>query len=193
MIKTFKCFLLCAVLALTGCESKPPFELLDVTGADFGRDFALTDHRGQPRTLADFRGKAVILFFGFTNCPDMCPSKLTELAQLARDLGPDAERVQVLFATLDPERDTQEVLAKFVPSFNPAFIGLYGDAAATARVAKEFNIIYEKQPLSGNNYTIDHSTGTFVFDPKGRLRVFGNYGYPKPALLHDLRLLLQGA
>jgi protein SCO1/2 len=192
MHNTCKYLLCAALLLLAACSPRAAFELTNVTGADFGRDFALTDHHGQPRTLEDFRGKVVIVFFGFTHCPDMCPTKLTELAQLMHELGTDARHVQVLFITIDPERDTQESLAKYVPSFNPDFLGLYGDAAATARVAKEFHVIYQKQPLKNGDYTMDHSTGTFVFDPRGQLRVFGNYGYPQSALLHDVRLLLWG-
>lgn len=199
MRKLFLSLLLFAGICLNaGCHSKPPFELLDVTGADFARDFALTDHTGKPRTLADFRGKVVIMFFGFTHCPDMCPTELADFAQLMKKLGTNGEdaasRVQVLFVTIDPERDTQDVLAKFVTYFDKSFIGLYGDAAATAKVAQEFHVIYQKQPIGKDgDYTMDHSTGTYVFDTNGKLRVYGNYGYPQDALLHDVQLLLRGA
>jgi protein SCO1/2 len=132
----------------------------------------------------------VTVFFGFTQCPDVCPVTLAEMAQVVRELGPDGKRVQVLFVTVDPERDTQQVLKQYVPSFNPAFIGLYGDAEATARAAKEFKIYYRKQPAKDGHYSVDHSAGTYILDPEGRLRLFAQYGAGAPALLHDIRILL---
>jgi protein SCO1/2 len=185
--------LLLAVFA-AGCgpsQRGPAFELTDITGVDFGRDVQLTDHNGKPRTLADFKGKVVAVFFGYTHCPDVCPVTMSEFAMVARELGKDAERMQVLFVTVDPERDTPEVLAKYVPAFNPAFLGLYGDAATTARTAKEFKVFFNKQPASGGNYSVDHSAGTYIYDPAGRLRLFASYGQGAPKLLHDIRLLLQ--
>jgi protein SCO1/2 len=179
-----------AVLAGCGREA-PQFRLTDVTGADFGKELNLTDHNGKPRTLNDFRGKVVVLFFGFTHCPDVCPTTLAELALVARELGPDAARMQVLFVTVDPERDTPELLRRYVPAFNPAFLGLYGDAEATARAAQAFKIVYRKQPLdTPGSYTMDHSAGTYILDQAGRLRLFGQYGAGAPALLHDIRILL---
>jgi len=178
--------------ALAGCTPSP-FQLDDIAGSAMGRDFALTDHTGQARTLADFRGKVVLLFFGFTHCPDFCPTTLADMAGIMRDLGPDAARTQFLFVTLDPERDTQAVLARFVPSFDPRFIGLYGDAAATASTAKEFKVVYQKHPLAGGDYTLDHSVGLFIYDPAGRLRLFARYGQPAAKIEHDVRLLLGGA
>src|SRR5512136_2684417 len=139
MLRSFLAALL-AVLVAACAPEKPSFQLSDVTGSAFGRDFALTDHRGKARTLADFRGKVVVMFFGYTQCPDVCPTTLAELAETMKRLGPDADRVQVLFATIDPERDTRELLAQYVPAFNPSFLGLYGDAEATARTAQEFKI-----------------------------------------------------
>jgi protein SCO1/2 len=168
-----------------------PFQLDDITDVDYGHGFELTDHNGKPRTLTDFHGKVVALYFGYVHCPDYCPTTLADLAQVAQQLGPDAARFQVLFVTVDPERDTPAVLAKFVPSFNPSFIGLYGDAAATARVAKEFKIVYQKFAMPNNDYTIDHSVGTFIFGPDGRLRLFAKYSTPTSAMVHDVRLLLQ--
>ena len=181
------------LLALAGCDpGAPKFKSSDVTGTTYGRDFALTGHDGRPRTLADFRGKVVVLFFGYTQCPDVCPTTLSELAETMRRLGPDAERVQVLFATVDPERDTPELLARYVPAFNPAFLGLSGDAEATARTAKEFKIIYQKQPgATPGTYTMDHSAGTFVFDPQGRLRLYISYGQGPDVFVHDIRELLR--
>jgi protein SCO1/2 len=184
-----------AALAVAGCGSDAPqFKASDVTGTAFGRDFQLTDHHGKPRTLADFRGKAVVLFFGYTQCPDVCPTTLSELAEAMKRLGPDADRVQVLFVTVDPERDTRELLAQYVPAFHPSFVGLYGDAEATARTAKEFKSIYQRQPgKTPGSYTMDHSAGSFVFDPQGRLRVYVGYGQGADVFAHDLRELLRTA
>ena len=183
------------VLALAACsQSAPKFEGSDITGIDYGRDFRLVDHAGKPRTLSDFRGKVVVLFFGYTQCPDVCPTTMSELASAMQKLGPDAARVQVLFVTVDPERDTPELLARYVPAFNPSFLGLYGDAAATAATAKEFRILYQKQPgPTPGTYSVDHSAGTFIFDPEGRLRVFESYGRGPEVFAHDIRVLLQAA
>ena len=178
---------------LAGCErGQPRFRASDITGTSFGGDFALTDHHGQARTLADFRGKAVVMFFGYTHCPDVCPTTLAELAEAMRRLGRDATRVQVLFVTVDPERDTPELLRNYVPAFDPSFLGLYGDAAALERTAKDFKVIYQKQPGSTpGTYTMDHSAGTFLFDPQGRLRVYVSYGAGPEVFAHDLALLLR--
>ena len=173
-----------------GAAEAPKFKLADVTGASFGKALDLTGHDGKPRTLADFRGKVVVVFFGFTHCPDVCPTTLVDMAQVVKALGPDGGKVQVLFVTVDPERDTPQVLAQYVPSFNPAFLGLYGDADATARAAKEFRVYYQKQPVKGGGYSVDHSAGTFILDREGRLRLFARYGQGAPALLHDIRILL---
>lgn len=177
---------------LGGCgRDGPRFEGSDVTGSTFGRDFHLTDHNGKPRTLADFRGKVVAVFFGYTQCPDACPTTLSELAAVMQKLGPEASRVQVLFVTIDPERDTPELLSHYVPAFNSTFLGLYGDAAATAETAKEFKVIYQKQPgPTPGSYSMDHSTGTFLFDPQGRLRVYESYAQGPDAFAHDIRALL---
>lgn len=183
--------LLLVAALLSGCGKEAPrFQLTDVTGADFGKELALTDHHGKPRTLADFRGKVVAIFFGFTHCPDVCPTTLGDFAMVMKELGPDAQRVQVLFVTVDPERDTKEVLAQYVPAFHPSFLGLYGDAAATARAAKSFKVFYQKQPQPGGSYTMDHAAGTYILDPEGRLRLFAQYGAGPQVLLHDIRALL---
>lgn len=185
---------LLAALALVGCGSQgPEFRNTDITGAEFGRDFALKDPSGNVRTLADFRGKAVVLFFGFTHCPDVCPAALATVAEAMRQLGGDAARVQGLFITVDPERDTPELLARYATAFHPSFVGLSGDADATARVAKEFKVLYQKSPgATPGSYTIDHSAGMFVFDPQGRLRLYASHGRGADALAHDLRELLRG-
>jgi len=184
------------LIAITACEKPavqaPKFQLTDVTGANFGKSLELTDHNGQRRTLADYKGKVIVLFFGFVQCPDVCPVTLAELAKVAKDLGPDASKLQVLFVTVDPERDTPEVLKQYVPQFNPSFVGLYGDAEATARTAKEFKIYINKKPLEkGGSYTVDHSAGSYILDQQGRLRLFVQYGTGAPALLNDIRILLK--
>jgi protein SCO1 len=185
-----------ALLALSAACSPdaPKFKASDVTGASFGRDFALTDANGKARTLADFRGKAVVIFFGYTQCPDVCPTTLAALADAMKQLGPDADRVQVLFVTIDPARDTPALLAQYVPAFDPRFLGLYGNDEATQRVAREFKIIYQKQPGSTpDTYTMDHSAGSFVFDPQGRLRLYVSHGQGPELFAHDLREILRTA
>lgn len=179
-------------VALVACSPEgPKFKSSDVTGASFARDFALTDHSETKRSLADYRGKAVVVFFGFTQCPDVCPTTLADLAETMRRLGSDAERVAVLFVTVDPERDTPELLAKYVPAFDPRFVGLSGDAAAIERTAKEFKVLYQKQPgKAPGSYSMDHSAGSFVFDPQGRLRLYVSHGQGPDVFTHDLRALL---
>lgn len=178
---------------LAGCSEPPPqFKSTDVTGMTLSGDFRLTDHNGKARTLADFRGKVVVVFFGYTHCPDVCPTTLAELAEAMKMLGKDAERVQVLFVSVDPERDTAELLSKYVPSFNPSFLGLRGDAEATAKTAKDFKIMYQKQAGSTpETYTVDHSAGSFVFDPQGRLRLYVSYGKGAEVFAHDIGALLR--
>ncbi|MFZ6656413.1 SCO family protein [Undibacterium sp. TJN19] len=164
----------------------------DLTGLDYAKDFALTDHNGKPRTLADFRGKLVVIFFGYTQCPDVCPTTMVEMANVMKALGPDADKVQVLFVTVDPERDTQALLASYVPNFDPRFLGLYGDANATAKVGKEFKVFYQKVPgKTPTSYTVDHTAGSYVFDTKGRIRLFLRHGQGAEPIAHDLKLLLK--
>ncbi len=181
------------MLFAAGCgqPSGPKFQLTDVTGAPFGKALALTDHTGKARTLDDFKSKVVVIFFGFTQCPDVCPTTLAEMAKVVKELGADGERVQVLFVTVDPERDTPELLRQYVTAFNPTFLGLHGDAAATARATKEFKIFVQKQPTKNGGYSVDHSAGTFVVDPQGRLRLFGQHGVAASALVADIRTLLK--
>lgn len=180
------------MLAAAACSPQAPkFRSTDITGADFGKELALTGHDGKPRTLADFRGKAVVLFFGYTHCPDVCPTTLADMAGVMRKLGKDAERVQVLFVTVDPERDTPAVLSQYVPAFDPRFLGLYGDLAATQRAAKEFKIFFEKRAGSAPGaYAIDHSAQSYVLDPQGRLRLFVRQDRIADDLADDLRVLL---
>lgn len=181
------------VLSCAGCAPpRPGFKNTDVTGADCCKDFRLTDHNGRVRTLADFRGKAVVMFFGYTQCPDVCPTTMLEMKTVLQQLGPDAQRVQVLFVTVDPERDTRELLASYVPAFDQTFLGLYGDMETTAKTAKEFRVFYQKQPGSTpTSYTVDHSAGSYVFDPQGRVRLFVRHGDGGANLVADLRLLLK--
>lgn len=191
-----KLFALCALaLVLVGCDklaNKPvTFNNVDITGADYARDFALTDHTGKPRTLADFKGKVVFLFFGFTQCPDVCPTTMSEMAGVLKELGGQAKDVQVLFVTVDPERDTQELLAQYVPAFHPSFIGLYGDAVATAKVAKEFKVFYAKSAgATPDSYSMDHTAGSYVFDQNGKIRLFVRHGKGAAPIVQDIKLLL---
>mgnify|MGYP003407268827 FL=1 len=171
--------------------SQAQFQGIDITGADYGKALKLTDHTGKTRGLDDFKGKVVLVFFGFTQCPEICPTTLHDLAKVLKQLGSDAERVQVLFVTLDPQRDSQELLAKFVPSFHPSILALRGDEAATKAAAQSFHVFFEKRPgTTADNYTIEHFTGTFVFDRDGRLRLLMNYGIGIDKMLHDVKLLL---
>jgi protein SCO1/2 len=181
--------LLCLFLA--ACDSGPKFKSTDITGADYGKALELADHTGKPRRLEDFRGKAVVLFFGFTHCPDVCPTTLAEASSAIKKLGPDAERVQVLMVTVDPERDTQEVLAKYVTAFDPRFLGLRGDLPATQRAAKEFKIYFEKRK-TGDSYSVDHSGQSYVIDPQGRLRLLVRHDRILQDLTEDLRQILRG-
>lgn len=192
MTTIFRSSLLALALALAACDGAPKFKSTDITGVEYGRTLELTDHTGRPRSLQDFRGKAVVLFFGFTHCPDICPTTLGEVAGALGALGADAERVQVLFVTVDPERDTQEVLAKYVTAFNPRFIALRGDLEATRRVAKEFKVFFEKRPGDASgSYSVDHSAQTYVIDPQGRLRLFVRHDRLAADLADDLRTLLK--
>lgn len=181
-------------VAACGPSGKPAFQLTDVTGAPMGRSLALTDHSGKPRTLADFKGKVVVIFFGFTQCPDVCPTTLAEMGKVVKELGAEGDKVQVLFVSVDPERDTPELLKQYVTAFHPSFLALRGDTEATKAVAKEFKVFFQKQPLKTGGYSVDHSAGTFILDQQGRLRLFAQYGVGAPAVLADIKTLLaQGA
>lgn len=188
--------MVCALAALTlaGCQPAPPppvFQATDITGVPFARDFRLTDHHGRVRTLADFKGKAVAIFFGYTHCPDVCPTTLSDFAAALQLLGPQAERVQVIFVTVDPERDTAELLQQFVPAFNPGFLGMMTDAETLARLAREYKVVYQKTSVkAADDYLIDHSAGTYVYDPQGRLRLLMPYGSSPEAIAQDLKTLL---
>jgi protein SCO1/2 len=198
MKKLFAMLTLAALAAgpLAGCGEKPAlpkveFKNTDLSGLDYARDFALTDHTGKPRKLADFKGKAVVLFFGYTQCPDVCPTTMAEMESVMQALGPLSDQVQVLFVTVDPERDTQALLAQYVPAFDKRFIGLYGTPEQTAAVAKEFKVFYAKVPgKTKDSYTVDHTAGSYVFDKTGKLRLFVHHGLGPEPIVHDLKLLL---
>lgn len=184
-----------ALLALTlaACQQSggEKFVNTDVTGLEYAKDFALTDHNGKPRTLADFKGKAVVMFFGYTQCPDVCPTTMAEMANVMKELGPQADKVQVLFVTVDPARDTPQILSQYVPAFDKRFLGLYGDDAATAKVAKDFKVFFQKVPgKTPGSYTMDHTAGSYVFDPSGHIRLFVRHGQGAEPIVHDLKLLL---
>ncbi|WP_313951496.1 SCO family protein [Accumulibacter sp.] len=192
-MKILSTLILSFTLLLAACSQPVVFRSTDITGVDWGKNLALTDHNGQPRQLADFKGKAIIVFFGYTQCPDVCPTTLLAMREALSRLGEDAKRVQVLFVTLDPTRDTAQLLSEYVTAFDPGFIGLHGDQAAIAAAAKEFKVFYAKQAGSTpDSYTIDHSTGSFVFDPQGRLRLLVRHGESPDSVASDLKLLLAG-
>lgn len=189
--------LVAATLAfsLAACDKLPgkqvSFQNTDVTGLDYAKGFSLTDFNGKPRTLADYKGKVAIVFFGYTQCPDVCPTTMAEMAGVMQKLGPQADQVQVLFITLDPERDTPQLLASYVPAFDKRFMGLYGTLEQTAKTAKDFKVFYSKVPGSSpGSYTIDHMAGSYVFDKDGRLRLFIRHGVTADSIVHDVRQLL---
>jgi protein SCO1/2 len=183
-----------ALFGLAACQGEPPaarFVATDISGAPVGGDFTLVDHSGRTVTLADFRGKAVAMFFGYTHCPDVCPTTLSDFAEAMRQLGPDAARVQVIFVTVDPRRDTPELLSQYVPAFDPDFLGAHAPGDGLARLAKSFRVVYQKTAVKGDDdYLMDHSAGTYVFDPQGRLRLLMPYGSSPEAIVEDLRTLL---
>jgi protein SCO1/2 len=181
-------------LALAACQKPeaPSFKSIDITGAEYGRELELTDAEGQRRHLADFKGKVTVVFFGFTQCPDVCPTTMLELAQVKKALGADGERVQGVFVTIDPERDTAAVLKAYVTNFSPDFIALRGSADETKAAAKQFKVFYAKVPgKTPETYTMDHTAGSYIFDTQGRIRLFTRYGSGAEALTHDLKLLLK--
>lgn len=197
MKKLLSVLMLSVAVLAAGCDKlssskTPAFVNTDITGLDYAKGFSLLDHTGKARTLQDFRGKLVVVFFGYTQCPDVCPTTMAKMATVMKELGPSAKDVQVLFITLDPERDTQELLNAYVPAFHPSFIGLRGDAEATARTAKEFKVFYSKTPSGDDpkNYTVDHMTASYVFDREGRVRLLVRHEAEPGAIASDLRQLL---
>ena len=178
--------------ALAACDARPSFRSTDITGAPYAQSLELTDHTGKPRRLEDFRGKALVVFFGFTHCPDICPTTLADIAQAVKSLGAQAERVQVVMVSVDPERDTPESLAKYVTAFDPSFLGLRGDLEATKRVAADFKIYFEKRK-QGGSYTVDHSAQSYVIDPQGRVRLLVRHDRIAQDLAPDLRAILESS
>lgn len=187
-----------AIVLLAGCDKlagitadKPSFKAVDITGAEYAKELSLPDAQGRQRKLADFKGKVTLVFFGYTQCPDVCPSTLAELAAVKQALGAQGERVQGVFVTVDPKRDTAEVLKAYMASFDPSFVALRGSDEQTKRVAKDFKVFYAYAPgKTEGNYTVDHTAGTFVFDAAGNVRLFVRYGSGAEALAHDLKILL---
>ena len=181
-------------LALSGCERAAPphrYNGIDLTGAEYARKLSLPDFDGKPRTLADFQGKVTAIYFGYTQCPDACPTTLAELAGVAKALGPDASRLQVVFITVDPSRDTAALLKNYVTNFNPAFLALRGDENQTKATAQEFKIFYEKVPgKTDDTYTIDHISGVYLFDPQGRVRLFERQSLEPALMTDDIKALL---
>ena len=190
-----------AVITLAGCDQatapsaaiapSQSFQGVDITGAAYGKSLSLTDQNGQPRTLADFKGKVTVVFFGYTQCPDVCPTTLAELAQVKKSLGADGERIQGVFVSVDPDRDTPEVLKAYMASFDPTFVALRGTVEQTATAAKEFKVFFAKVPgKTEGSYTVDHTAGSYILDANGNLRLFVRYGTGAPALAADLKALL---
>ena len=180
-------------LLLAACgERKPQFNAVDLTGADYAKDFQLPDTDGKVRRLQDFKGKAVVVFFGYTQCPDVCPTTMADIAQAKKLLGADGAKVQGIFITIDPERDTPELLKAYVANFGPDFVALRGTPEQTAAVAKDFKVYYKKvEGKTAGSYTMDHSAASFVYDPEGRLRLYARYGAGPQVLADDLKQLLQ--
>ena len=188
--------LACGVLALSACtkEEAVQFKSIDLTGADYAKSFALPDQNGKIRSLKDFAGKVVVVFFGFTQCPDVCPTSMAELAQIKKSLGPDGDKLQAIFITVDPERDTPEVLKAYMENFDPSFLALRPALDKLPEVAKDFKIYYKKvDGKTSGSYSVDHSAGSYVFDPKGQIRLYSRYGTGPDGVTSDIRLLLKGA
>ena len=186
-----------AVACLGACSDRPAdatasgFSGIDITGADYATGFSLTDHHGQIRTLADFKGQVVVLFFGYTQCPDVCPTSLGELAETRRLLGPQGTRLQGLFVSVDPARDTPEVMKAYMASFDPSFLALYTTPEKLPELARQFKVYYRKvDGKTPTSYTMDHSAGSYVYDTKGRVRLYHRYGSGAAALAGDVRKLL---
>lgn len=205
-MRILSAFLLAAVLC-AGCQEKsatpaasssqaaaapaPAFTNTDVTGLGYAHDFALKDFNGKPRTMADFKGKAVVIFFGYTQCPDICPTTMHDLGEAMKQLGTSADKVQVLFITVDPERDTPQLLAQYVPAFDKRFLGLSGTLAETEQTAKDFHVFYQKVPgKTKDSYSVDHTAGLYLYDPQGRIRVFAGNAATVDSVVHDVKILL---
>ena len=199
MTSTLPTWIASAVLALgllAGCgeQKAPAFNAIDLTGANYAQDFALTDPSGQTRSLKDFKGKVVVVFFGFTQCPDVCPATMAELAEVKRQLGPDGDKLQGVFITVDPERDTPELLKAYMANFDPSFVALSTPLDKLPALAKDYKLYYKKvEGKTPGSYSMDHSAGSYIYDTQGRLRLYTRYGTGVPALTADVRTLLKQA
>ena len=182
-----------AVLALAACSpDKPKFNAIDITGADYAKGFTLTDHNGQSRSLSDFKGKVVVLFFGYTQCPDVCPTSMVELAEIKRLMGADGDKLQGVFVTVDPVRDTAELLKAYMANFDPTFVAFIPTPEQLAVVAKDYKIYYKKvDGKTPTSYTMDHSAGSYVYDTQGNLRLYSRYGVGAQVLAQDIQTLLK--
>jgi protein SCO1/2 len=193
----FRLFGACAfaisLVGLSACsEPKPAFKGVDITGADYAKELNLTDQNGQVRKLKDFSGKLVVVFFGYTQCPDVCPTTMQELAEVKRLLGPDGDKLQAVFVTVDPERDTTELLKAYVENFDASFVALRPTQEQLPAIAKEFKIYFKRvEGKTPTSYTMDHSAGSYTFDTQGRVRLFNRYGMGAQALADDFKLLLK--
>ena len=178
---------------LSACsEKKPEFKAVDITGADYAKDFQLPDHTGQMRSMKDFAGKVVVLFFGYTQCPDVCPTTLSELAEVKKALGADGDKLQAIFVTVDPERDTPEVLKAYMTNFDPSFLALRGSPEQLAAMAKDYKAYFKKaEGTTPTSYTMDHSAASYIYDTQGNLRLYSRYGSGVPALVSDVQALLK--
>ena len=185
-----------AVAVLQACsdpKTRHDFSSVDITGADYANAFSLADHNGQTRTLADFQGKAVVMFFGYTQCPDVCPTTMAEMLEVKKLLGPDGDRLQPLFVTVDPERDSAEVLKAYMGAFDPSFLALRPEPTELPALAKKFKLYYKRvEGKTPTSYSMDHSAGSYVFDPQGRVRLYARYGMGAAALAGDLKALIKG-
>ncbi len=174
-------------------ETRPQFHGVDITGADYAKDLRLPDHNGQLRSIPDFKGKVVIVFFGYTQCPDVCPTSMAELAEVKKLLGPDGDKLQGIFVTVDPARDTAEMLKAYMTNFDPSFLALIPTPEQLTATAKDFKVYYKRvEGKTPTSYTMDHSAGSYMYDPQGRLRLYNRYGSGAPALAADVKLLLKG-
>ncbi len=180
---------------LTACKSKADFNAIDLTGSkEYGQDFSMPDQHGQRRSMADFKGKVVLVFFGFTQCPDVCPTTLGDLAAVKQKLGAKGDKLQVIFASVDPSRDTPEILQAYLANFDPSFLALRGSDEETAKMAKDFKVYYKRvEGQTPGSYTMDHTAGDYIFDPEGRLRLYSRYGTPVDTLAKDIEQLIDGA
>lgn len=182
-----------AAAAMAACtDPKPSFNAVDMTGADYAKGFALKDADGKERTLADFKGKVVVLFFGYAQCPDVCPTTMTEMAQVKQQLGKDGDKLQVLFVTVDPDRDTPEVMKAYMGAFDPAFVALIPTQEQLAAMAKDYKAYYKKvDGKTPTSYSMDHSAASYIYDTQGRLRLYARYGAGVAPMVADVQALIK--